>query len=170
MGPPLFPTLPHTNPLVKPRKGRTAHALAAGAAVLLLAGCGSSGNSTAEWSGPPKANSKGHVTVSGFNDFLAGDGKAFARSPVAAVAEFLALDRSSAADTTIVATSPGEVRNFSEVVATLEGLLDDSVRTTRYTVELQRGKDRLWRLRAVDWAQRCQPGRGHQGFSAENCV
>jgi hypothetical protein len=163
--------LPHANPLVKACKGSVARALAVGVGVLVLAGCGSDGgDSTATWSGPPRANAAGHVPVSGFNDFLAGDGKAFARSPVAAVAEFLALDRSSAVETTVVATSPGEVRNFSEVVATLDGLLDDSVRAARYTVELQRDKNGLWRLRAVDWAQRCQPGRGHQSFSAESCV
>jgi hypothetical protein len=144
--------------------------LVVGTAGLVLAGCGSSGGSRAAWSGPPKPDAAGHVETSGFNDFLAGDGKPFAQSPVAAAAAFLALDRSSAAETTIVATSPGEVRNFSEVVATQDGLLDDSVRATRYTLELQRDKDRLWRLRAVDWAQRCRPGRGHQGFTAEDCV
>jgi hypothetical protein len=110
------------------------------------------------------------VAISGFNDFLAGDGKEFASSPIAAVTEFLGLDESTAPETTIVATSPAEVRNFSEVVVTSNGLLDDSVRATRYTVELQRDQSKLWRLRAADWAQRCQPGRGHQDFSAKSCV
>jgi hypothetical protein len=138
--------------------------------MLLLAGCGSNGGDESGWSGPPKPDASGKVETSGFNDFLAGDGKEFADSPIAAVAEFLGLDKSTAAETSIVATSPGEVRNFSEVVATLNGLLDDSVRAARYTVELQRDQSERWRLRAVDWAQKCQPARGHQDFSAKPCV
>ena len=72
--------------------------------------------------------------------------------------------------TTLRATSPGEVRNFSEVTATLDGLLDDSVQAARYTVELQRNDAKAWRVRAVDWAQQCQAGRGHQAFSPQPCV
>ena len=139
-----------------------------------LAGCGGSGGSkpTAlpQWSGPPRADSAGHIAVSGYDDFLAGDGKVFARSPTAATSEFLRLDRTGALQTTVQATSPGEVRNFSEVVATLVGLQDDSVRDARYTLEFQKDKAAGdWRLRAVDYAQRCQPGRGHQDFSPKSC-
>ena len=140
---------------------------------LALAGCGGSGGSKPaalpEWSGPPRADSAGHVAVAGYNDFLAGDGKIFARSPTAATSEFLRLDRTSAEQTTVEATSPGEVRNFSEVVATLVGLQDDSVRDSRYTLEFQR-KNGEWALRAVDYAQRCQSGRGHQGYSPADCT
>jgi hypothetical protein len=141
------------------------------AGVLTLAGCGSSGGGDkASWSGPPKARADGHVEIAGFNTFLAGDGKEFSASPIAAVTEFLRLDESTASAITVRATSPGEVRNFSEVVASLDGLLDDSVRATRYTVELQRNDANEWRLRATDWAQRCQAGRGHQDFSPRPCV
>jgi hypothetical protein len=139
------------------------------ASVLFLAGCGSGGGSKATWPGREQ-NSAGHVETAAFNDFLAGDGKEFATSPIAAVTEFLRLDQSSASVTSVVATSPGEVRNFSEVVATLDGLLDDSVRTERFTVELQRNSSKLWRVRAADWAQRCRSGRGHQDFSPRPCV
>jgi 3',5'-cyclic AMP phosphodiesterase CpdA len=147
--------------------------LAVFVAALVLAGCGGDAGSSEEaphWDGPPRADAAGHVPVSGFNDYLAGDGKVFARSPTAATAEFLALDRASAVASTVQATSPGEVRNFSEVVATLNGLQDDSVRDARYTLEYQRNEDGDWRLRAADYAQRCQQGRGHQDFSPENCV
>lgn len=142
------------------------------AALLVLAGCGSSGGGgeTARWPGPPKAAAGGHVEISGFNDFLAGDGKQFAGSPIAAVTEFLRLDKSTADAITVRSTSPGEVRNFSEVVAILDGLLDDSVRAARYTLELQRNDANEWRLRATDWAQRCRAGRGHQDFSPQPCV
>jgi len=141
------------------------------AGVIVLAGCGSNGDGKmASWSGPPKAGANGHVEISGFNDFLAGEGKEFAASPIVAVTEFLRLDESTASAITVLSTSPGEVRNFSEVVATLDGLLDDSVRAARYTVELERNDSNEWRLRATDWAQRCQAGRGHQDFSPRPCV
>jgi len=110
------------------------------------------------------------VPVAGFNDYLGGDGAVFARSPTAASAEFLALDKPNSAVSTVQATSPGEVQNFSEVVATLTGLQDDSVREARYTLEYQRNADGDWRLRAADYAQRCQAGRGHQDFSPKNCL
>jgi len=144
--------------------------LAVGVSVVLLAGCGSSSAAPAHWNGTLKPKADGSLDVSVFNDFLTGEGKLFASSPIAAVTELLRLDRTSAAETTVRATSPGEVRNFSEVVATLAGLLDDSVRDARYTVELQRGANDLWRVRAADFAQRCQPHRGHPDFSAKPCV
>jgi hypothetical protein len=147
--------------------------VAVGAAALALAGCGGSGGNEAlpEWSATPKPDAAGHVPVAAYNDFLAGDGKVFARSPIAATTEFLRLDRASSLQNTVQATSPGEVRNFSEVVATLTGLQDDSVRDARYTLELQKDKTSGdWRLRAVDYAQKCQPGRGHQDFSPKLCV
>jgi hypothetical protein len=139
------------------------------AAVLGLAGCGSSSAGDDDWK-RPQARPDGTLPVSAFNDFLAGDGQDFAGSPIEAVTEFLRLDNTSAAVTTLEATSPGEVRNFSEVVVTLDGLLDDSVRAARYTIELQRDAGGMWRLRAADWAQQCQPGRGHQDFSAQLCT
>ena len=93
------------------------------------------------------------------------------RSPTAAVTEFLGLDDASAAVTTMRATSPGEVRNFSEVVTTLEGLLDDSVQRRALHASSSSGTMRGdWRLRAADWAQSCQAGRGHQDYSPEPCV
>ena len=148
--------------------------LPAAVLTLALAGCGSdSGSGDAKqstWPGPSKPRADGTIPIADFNTYLAGDGQAFATSPTAAVTEFLGLDDSSAAVTTMRATSPGEVRNFSEVVTTLEGLLDDSVKASRYTVELQRNDAMQWRLRAADWAQSCQAGRGHQDYSPEPCV
>lgn len=137
-------------------------------AIFALAGCGSNSSHSSDWN-RPQAKPDGTLPVSTFNDFLADDGQDFARSPIEAVTKFLRLDDTSAAVTTFRATSPGEVRNFSEVVVTLDGLLDDSVRATRYTIELQRHADGMWRLRAADWAAQCQPGRGHQDFSPKLC-
>jgi hypothetical protein len=139
------------------------------ATVLALAGCGSTSAPHDQWTGPV-ARPNGTLPIAAFNDFLASDGQDFAGSPVEAVTEFLRLDNSSAAVTKIIATSPGEVRDFSEVVVTLDGLLDDSVGAARYTIELQRDPSGMWRLRAADWAQQCQSGRGHQDFSARRCT
>jgi hypothetical protein len=148
--------------------------LSAAVLTLALAGCGSDSGSgdtkQSTWPGPPKPRADGTIPIADFNAYLVGDGQAFATSPTAAVTEFLGLDESSASVTTMRATSPGEVRNFSEVVTTLEGLLDDSVKASRYTVELQRNDAMQWRLRAAEWAQSCQTGRGHQDYSPEPCV
>jgi hypothetical protein len=148
--------------------------LPAAVLTLALAGCGADSSSgdakQSTWPGPSKPRADGTIPIADFNAYLAGDGQAFATSPTAAVTEFLGLDDSSAAVTTMRATSPGEVRNFSEVVTTLEGLLDDSVKASRYTVELQRNDAMQWRLRAAEWAQSCQAGRGHQDYSPEACV
>jgi hypothetical protein len=136
----------------------------------LLAGCGSSGGSKGGWSGPPRQSLNGQLPIADFNNYLAGNGKAFARSPIAAVTEFLGLGTTSAGLIDIRATFPGEVRNESQVVATLNGLLDDSVGTARYTVELHQNAKQLWSVSAADWAQVCRPGRGHLDFSFKPCV
>ena len=138
--------------------------------VLVLAACGSSNSPSAEWTGPPQARANGTLDVAEFNDFLATGGEDFASSPIAAVVEYLGLNQSSASFTRIESTSPGEVRTFAEVVVTLQGLLDDSVRDARYTIELQEDDSGAWRLRTAEWAQRCQAGRGHQDFSPQRCV
>ncbi len=140
----------------------------AAVAVLVLAGCGSDGRQ--DWAGPPRPAADGSVAVGAFNDFLAGDGKDFARSPVAAVAEFLRLDRSTAGSTSVTSTTRGESRSPATVVAVLDRLLDDSVRSQRWVVELELGSPDAWRLRSAAWAQRCHPGRGHDGFSTDRCL
>jgi hypothetical protein len=147
--------------------------LALALAALVLAGCGSNGTTSspkAEWKGPTDVRADGTIGVSAFDDFLAGDGQIFAGSPVAAVTEFLNLDNSSAGTTSVIATSPAEIRDQSHVVVTLDNLLDDSVRATRYVVEAAQAPDNTWRLRAATWTRRCQPGRGHQDFSTKPCA
>lgn len=168
---PLCPTLTHLSRPFSGERAAITHAvrrIVLLAAVLALAACGSSSARHDEWS-RPQARPDGTLPVSAFNEFLAHKGQDFAHSPIEAVTKFLRLDDTSAAMTTLRATSPGEVRNFSEVVVTLDGLLDDSVRATRYTIELQRDAGGMWRLRAADWAEQCQPDRGHQDFSPNRC-
>jgi hypothetical protein len=138
-------------------------------AVLALVGCGSSSGPKAGWSGPAPAGADGTLGVADFNDFLTGDGQDFAGSPVMAATEFLRLDEVDAGTTTVVSTAPGEVRDQATVVVTLDQLLDDSVRAARYRLELER-PDGDWRLRSAMVTHRCQPGRGHAGFSTEPCM
>ena len=52
---------------------------------------------------------------------------------------------------------------------TLDGLFDDSVRAERWTLTFTPDGD-VYELTAAEWAQRCQPGRGHQAFTPEPCV
>src|SRR3954466_3055350 len=89
-------------------------------AVLALAGCGSGSGPKTDWSGPAPAAPDGTIPVGDFNDFLAGDGQAFATSPVIAATEFLRLDHADAGRTSIVSTTPGEVRDQATVVVTLD--------------------------------------------------
>jgi hypothetical protein len=141
------------------------------AAVLLLAACGGDDESApAGWLGPPKASSDGVVSVAEFNKYADDtDEPAFERSPLLTALEFLGVDNRSTATTSLVLTRPPEGGDTAEMTATLDGLLDDSIRAERYVLELERRED-VWRLRSARWAQRCWPDRGHQDFSPELCL
>jgi hypothetical protein len=51
----------------------------------------------------------------------------------------------------------------------LDGLGDDSVRAERWTLEFEPDGE-SYLLTSAQWATRCQPGRGHQDFSPDDCV
>jgi hypothetical protein len=68
-----------------------------------------------------------------------------------------------------VTTNPESV-DQADVVVTLDGLLDDSVRATRFDVHLTRQSDQSWRIDSARWSQQCQPNRGHQDFTPALCV
>jgi hypothetical protein len=125
----------------------------------LLAGCG--GSRETEWPGPPRPAADGSVPVAGFEE--AGS------SPEALAVAFLRLDEQRGATTSLVTTEPGEGATHATVVATLDGLLDDSVEALRYVLVVTKGEDG-WRLESARRTQRCRVGRGHRGFSAEPCV
>jgi hypothetical protein len=141
------------------------------AAVLLLVACGGEDEPAAPgWLGPPKASASGEVSVVGFNKYADGlKEPAFERSPLLTALEFLGLDNREAATTSLVLTRPPEGGQTAEMTATLDGLLDDSIRAERYVLELER-RDDAWRLASARWAQRCWPDRGHQDFSPELCL
>jgi hypothetical protein len=142
--------------------------------VLLAAGCSGDDDKTAArttaaaWPGPPRPGPAGRLDIAGFNRFLVGrDG--LARSPLQAGIQFTRLDREEASTTSAIASTGREGSDRAVVVLTASGLLDDSVRATRYTLVFERRRDR-WRLRSARQAQRCWPGRGHQAFSPRACV
>ncbi len=141
----------------------------AAAAALLLAGCGGGGGRPA-WEGPPGPSADGRVEVSRFNEFLADERPASARSALLASAEFLRLDRVEAGTISLALRAGPEGGGPVTVVALLDRLPDDSIRSQRYVLRLERQHDGTWRLRSAVWAQRCWPGRGHQSFSPAPCV
>ena len=141
---------------------------AAAAAAILLVGCG--GDSEAErWPGPPRERPDGTMGVAAFAEHTADSDDAWTRSPLLAAAEFLRLDRASAQTTAVVATTGPEGTGPTTVTATLDRVLDDSVRAKRYELDFVRNGDKV-RLLAARWTQQCWPGRGHQDFTTELCV
>jgi len=138
----------------------------------LLAGCGGGGEDEkiAGWLGPPRATRSGEVEVGSFNRYAddAAD-PSFELSALRTALEFLALDNRPARTTSVVLNQPPEGADEAEVTATLDGLLDDSIRAERYLLVLERQND-AWRLRSARWTQRCWEGRGHQDFSTELCL
>jgi predicted small secreted protein len=140
-----------------------------------LAGCGGSddssgnGNDEAIWSGAPDPSADGTVAVDGFAEFTAGVEEHWEGSAAMAAAEFLRLDQRTATKTTIEGTAPAEGSGPQTVVVTLDGLLDDSVRAERWTLTFVPDGD-VYELTEAQWAQQCQPNRGHQDFSPEPCV
>ena len=134
-----------------------------------LAGCAGDGSNEEMWAGPPDPAADGTVAVDGFAEFAAGVEEHWEGSAAMAAAEFLRLDEQEATRTTIAGIASPEGTGPETVVVTLDGLLDDSVRAQRWTLTFVPDGE-VYELTAARWAQRCQPGRGHQDFSPEPCI
>jgi hypothetical protein len=147
--------------------GYAALFLSAGA----LAGCGGGdgGGSEATWPGAPDPAADGMVAVDGFVEYMNEVDEPWEGSAAMAAAEFLRLDERTATRTTIEGTASAEGTGPETVVVTLDGLLDDSVRAERWTLAFEPDGD-VYRLTEAQWAQRCQPDRGHQDFTPEPCI
>jgi hypothetical protein len=139
--------------------------LAAGA----LGGCGNDVDVELVWGGPPDPDTGGAVSVDGFAGFQDNVDEHWERSPTMAAAEFLRLDERKASRMTIDGKSSAEGMGPQTVMVTLDGLLDDSIRSERWTLAFE-PEGETYRLTAALREQRCQPNRGHQEFSAEDCV
>lgn len=136
-------------------------------AALALAGCSGSGNG-AEWAAPPDPSDL-TAAVANFDAYAAGVDEPWERSAAMAAAEFLRLDERTAARTTIAGTASPEGGGPETVVVTLDGLADDSVRAERWTLRFE-PEDGVYALVQASWAQRCQPGRGHDAYAPEPCA
>jgi hypothetical protein len=135
--------------------------------VAALAGCNGGDEDT--WAGPPDPSPDGSVAVEDFAAHQEDVDQAWEGSVAMAAAEFLRLDERMATRTTIQGTASAEGSGPETVVVTLDGLFDDSVRAERWTLEFEPDGEN-YTLTSAQWAQRCQPGRGHQSFSAESCL
>ena len=139
-------------------------------AATVLAGCGGGGDrGSAEWPGPPAPAANGVVAVDGFVDYATKVDAAWERSAATTAAEFVRLDRRTAARTRIDGRASAEGTGPESVTVTLDGLLDDSIRAERWTLAFT-PENGTFRLTDARRAQRCRPGRGHTAFSAEPCV
>ena len=135
--------------------------------LLALAGCGKSDSPT--WAGPPDPGPGGTVAVEDFVAHQQDVDERWEGSTAMAAAEFLRLDERTAAATTIEGRASAEGAGPETVTVTLDGLFDDSVRAERWTLTFApEGENYV--LTDATWSQRCQSGRGHQGFSPEPCV
>ena len=136
---------------------------------LVLAACGTDVAVELVWGGPPEPDAGGGVSVDGFAGYQREVDEHWERSAAMAAAEFLRLDERTAARTTIAGKASAEGTGPQTVVVTLDGLLDDSIRAERWTLGFDE-TDGVYTLTAALREQRCQPGRGHQDFSADDCV
>lgn len=138
-------------------------------AAATVAGCGNDVEVELVWGGPPKPNAGGIVSTEGFAAFQGNVDELWERSAAMAAAEFLRLDERTAQRTTIVGDAPAEGIGSQTVTVTLEGLLDDSIRAERWSLAFEQDGE-TYQLATALREQRCQPNRGHQNFSADDCV
>lgn len=138
-------------------------------ALVLVAAASCGGDSDATWAGPPEPTADGTSSVDGFNAYLDDVDERWEGSATMAASEFLRLDERSAARTTIEAEASPEGTGPEAVVATLDGLADDSVRAERWTLRFEPDGDR-YRLTSARRELQCQPERGHQDFAPEPCL
>ena len=120
------------------------------------------------WTGipePPPAD--GTLPVDEFNAYAESVDEPWERDIALVTAEYVQRDETEAGSSSYQGTANGDSATTSLV---LDGLFDDSVRARRYDLTLSRRSDGTWRIDSARWAQRCQPGRGHQSFTPELCV
>jgi hypothetical protein len=136
---------------------------------VVLAGCSGDGGDGDVWAGPPDPAADGTVAVDDFADHQESVDERWERSAELAAAEFLRLEERTVVRTTIAGRSEGEGGGPRGVTVTLDGLLDDSVRAERWLL-LFEPEGETYTLSSAMRTLRCQPGRGHQDFTAEPCV
>lgn len=142
--------------------------LACAAVVVTLTSAAGCGGAVPDVAAPTK-EPDGTASVSEFADYAKAVDEDWEKSPAMAAGEFLQLDDRTAARTTVEGVASAEGTGPQTVTVTLDGLLDDSVRTERWVLTFVPDGD-IYRLTGAKWSQRCQVGRGHQDFSPQSCV
>jgi len=134
----------------------------------------SSGTTTQAPTTPPRLPFRlpadGTLPVDAFNAYTEGIDEPWERDLSEITDAFVEAGASDATQRSFQATSSGEGGASASASLTLGGLLDDSVRAQRYDLELSARDDGTWKIESASWAQRCQPGRGHQTFSPRPCL
>jgi len=140
---------------------------------LALSGCnGSNDNDNGTrttWTADSLVDLDSATLVAEFNAYAESVDEPWEQTPVTVVAEMLRLDSSENPNVSVVSEAPFEAADEANVTVTHSRLLDDSVEAIRNDVRLQRDGD-VWRVEEVATSLACKPGRGHQGFSADECV
>jgi hypothetical protein len=111
----------------------------------LLAGCGSTKTRTVSVAGPTN------------------------RSPTELALAHINAGETQAVRVSTSSQSSAEGGGPTTVTVLQEGLADDSVAAVKTVLRYQPQGDG-WRLVSTQRTQKCQPGRGHQGFAAGDCV
>jgi hypothetical protein len=119
------------------------------------------------WTGPADPSDEGTIAVDEFNAYAESVEETWERDVALVTEEFVQRDMIEAANTTYQGNANGDIGTTSIV---FDGLYDDSVRAWRYDLSLSRRDDGTWRVDSARWGQKCQPGRGHQAFTAEPCI
>lgn len=111
----------------------------------------------------------GELAAPGFNDVIEAQQPSWAQTADGAAEILLQLDEETEEEqgTVEIDVVDGDAPTAT---VTITDLPDDSVNAIRYELSFERGDDGLLRFVEGTWAQRCQPGRGHQDFQAELCV
>jgi len=111
----------------------------------------------------------GTLPVEAFNAYTESVDYPWERSLSALTDAFVEAGAGDAVRRSFQSTANDEEGTSATASLTL-GLLDDSVRSLRYRLELSRREDGTWTIESASWAQRCHEGRGHQDFSPELCL
>jgi hypothetical protein len=112
----------------------------------------------------------GEVGAAGFNEMIDREQPRWAISQQDAAAVLLHLDQEEKLGATVELSEDRDPESRPLIVVTISDLPDDSVGAIRYELVLTKGGDGLFRLLSGSWAQRCQPGRGHQTFDTSLCL
>jgi hypothetical protein len=120
-------------------------------AVAFLAGCGSDSSS----GNKPEPATTAAASVG--------------RSPTELALAHIKADETQAASVSTVAKSSPEGGGPTTVTVIQEGIADDSVAAVRTVFRYEPDGDG-WRLVSAVKTQRCRPGRGHEDFTAADCV